>query len=268
MTFSYNLVLALFLLAPGFAFVAAVYALGRSTIHEATPPPPNSIMALAMVTGGALLAHTSAAIFFLACHVVAGWTGWWWPTADPNPYYLAWRLTGADGLATTSAFAWILGLLTLLSAVTYGATRLVMRSPLGRSDLVGAALYGWFWQIEKTRGAYAYVLTQFEGDNGAVGYQGALESVTLDADKQISSLVLADAEPFSIKVDADGKVVRTASPRADNKLRVLLIRAEIRNIVYTPIVYEGDVSPEEILGGDGARTATPASDPNLGAATD
>jgi hypothetical protein len=246
-TFSYNLVLALFLLAPGFAFVAAVYAIGRSTIHEATPPPPNSIMALAMVTGGALFAHTLAAIFFLACHGVASVTGWWWPTVDPNPYYLAWRLAGADGLATSTAFAWILGLLTVLCGATYGATRWVMGSRMGRSDLIGAALYGWFWQIEKTRGAYAYVLTQFEGDNGAVGYQGALESVTLDADKQLSSLVLADAELFSIKVDVEGKVVRTATPRADNKLRVLLTRTEIRNIAYTPIVYEDDVAPGEMV---------------------
>ncbi|MGH1558054.1 hypothetical protein ACRAWD_10215 [Caulobacter segnis] len=61
MTFSYNLVLALFLLAPGFAFVAGVYATGRSAIHEASPPPPNSIMALAMVTGASLVAHTAAA---------------------------------------------------------------------------------------------------------------------------------------------------------------------------------------------------------------
>lgn len=246
MTFSYNLVLALFLLAPGFAFVAAVYAIGRSAIHEASPPPPNSIMALAMVTGGALLAHTAAALFFLACHVIAGWTGLWWPTADPNPYYLAWRLAGADGLATSSAFAWILSLLSLLSLATYGFTRWIMRGRLGRSDLVGAALYGWFWQIEKSRGAYAYVLTQFEGDNGAVGYQGALESVTLDADKQVSSLVLADAELFSIKVVDDGRVVRTPTPRADNKLRVLLTRAEIRNIAYTPIVYYDDVQPGEL----------------------
>lgn len=74
MTFSYNLVLALFLLAPGFAFVAGVYATGRSAIHEASPPPPNSIMALARVTGGSLVAHTFAAILFMLGHALSSWT--------------------------------------------------------------------------------------------------------------------------------------------------------------------------------------------------
>lgn len=240
MTFSYNLVLALFLLAPGFAFVAGVYATGRSAIHEASPPPPNSIMALAMVTGGSLVAHAAAATLFLACHVVSGWTHWSWPTLDPNPYYQAIHLAAGDGLAISASFAWILSLLTLLCVATYLVTRAIMNSPIGRSELVGGALYGWFWQIEKTQGAYAHVLTQFENEHGAVGYQGLLEYVTLDAEKQISSLVLTQAEPFSLTVLRDRHLQRTPTPRADRKLRVLLTKPEIRNIVYSPLVFEDD----------------------------
>lgn len=250
MTFSYNLVLALFLLAPGFAFVAGVYATGRSAIHEASPPPPNSIMALAMVTGGSLVAHAVAAIFFLACHVVSGWTHWSWPTLDPNPYYQAIHLAGGDGLATSSSFAWILSLLTLLCVATYGATRALMNSPIGRSEPVGGALYGWFWQIEKAQGAYAYVLTRFEKDGRTVGYQGFLEYVTLDSEKQISSLVLTHAEPFSLTVQRNGQVHRTPTPRADRKLRVLLTKAEIKNIVYTPLILEGEQGSEAETGAD------------------
>ncbi|MBO9544360.1 hypothetical protein [Caulobacter sp.] len=257
MTFSYNLVLALFLLAPGFAFVAGIYATGRAAIHEASPPPPNSIMALAMVTGGSLVAHTVAAVIFLLCHVLNMWTRWHWPTLDPNPYYQARHLAAADGLATSASFAWILSLLTLLCLGTYLATRAVMNSPIGRSELIGGALYGWFWQIEKTQGAYAYVLTQFENDHGTVGYQGLLEYVTLDAEKQISSLVLTRAEPFSLTVLEDRHIQRTPTPRTDKKLRVLLTKAEIKNIVYTPLVFEDDQGVEAddsdpivVLGGD------------------
>jgi len=260
MTFSYNLVLALFLLAPGFAFVAGVYATGRAAIHEASPPPPNSIMALAMVTGGSLVAHTVAAIVFLLCHVFAAWTHWYWPTLDPNPYYQARHLAGADGLATSVSFAWILFLLTLLCLGTYLFTRAIMSGPIGRSELVGGALYGWFWQIEKTQGAYAYVLTQFENDHGTVGYQGLLEYVTLDAEKQISSLVLTRAEPFSLTVLEDRHVQRTPTSRADNKLRVLLTKAEIKNIVYSPLVFDDDQGVEAEMSDEGDPITAPGGD--------
>ncbi|WP_297506748.1 hypothetical protein [uncultured Caulobacter sp.] len=254
--------MALFLLAPGFAFVAGVYATGRSAIHEASPPPPNSIMALAMVTGGSLVAHTFAAAVFLLGHVLNSWTRWSWPAPDPNPYYQAMHLAGGDGTATSASFAWILLLLTLLCVGTFLATRGVMSSPIGRSERVGSALYGWFWQIEKTQGAYAYVLTQFENDHGTVGYQGLLEYVTLDAEKQISSLVLAHAEPFSLAILEDRKVQRTATPRADRKLRVLLTKSEIKNIVYAPLVFEDEADLEVEI------DEHPASDPLLGDGTD
>ncbi|MGH1558053.1 hypothetical protein ACRAWD_10210 [Caulobacter segnis] len=35
-------------------------------------------------------------------------------------------------------------LLTLLCVATYLVTRAIMNSPIGRSELVGGALYGWF----------------------------------------------------------------------------------------------------------------------------
>lgn len=251
MTFSYNLVLALFLLAPGFAFVAGVYATGRSAIHEASPPPPNSIIALAMVTGGSLVAHTVAAVLFLLCHALNGWTHWYWPTLDPNPYYQAIHLARGDGLATSASFAWVLSLLSLLCLGTFLVTRAIMNSRTGRSELIGGALYGWFWQIEKAQGAYAYVLTQFETEHGTVGYQGFLEYVTLDADKQISSLVLTRAEPFSLTVRENRQVQRTPTPRVDRKLRVLLTKAEIKNIAYTPLVLEEDLDDEVEDSGDG-----------------
>ncbi|MGH1558052.1 hypothetical protein ACRAWD_10205 [Caulobacter segnis] len=81
-----------------------------------------------------------------------------------------------------------------------------------------------------------------------------MEYVTLDAEKQISSLVLTQAETFSLTVLPDRHVQRTPTPRADRKLRVLLTKAEIRNIVYSPLVFEDD---QEVLAEAGASETDP-----------
>jgi hypothetical protein len=56
-TLSFNLILGLFLLAPGLAVFAALYHGSRLGPVESPPPPPGSILALSIVTVGALIAH-------------------------------------------------------------------------------------------------------------------------------------------------------------------------------------------------------------------
>jgi hypothetical protein len=94
-TFSFNLVLALFLLAPGFAFVMGVYYGGPRTKLEPTPPPPNSLLALALVTSGALAAHLACAGFYAVCELIALAAKASWSLPHPNPYVVALGLNGA-----------------------------------------------------------------------------------------------------------------------------------------------------------------------------
>lgn len=65
MTFSFNLVVGLFLLAPGFAVFAGVYHSSNLGPVRSPPPPPGSILALSIVSIGALIAHFLGAVLFL-----------------------------------------------------------------------------------------------------------------------------------------------------------------------------------------------------------
>lgn len=246
MTFSYNLVLALFLLSPGFSLVAGVYAVGRSS-REVAPPPPNSIMALAMVTGGALVAHALTASFFAVGGAIVAGLGCWWTLPHPNPYVLAIGLGHVPASQAGLGVAWILVALSIMCLVTYASTRSFMSSRLARTRTVGANLYGWFWQIEETRGAFAYVLTNFESEDWSTGYWGIMEYVTLDSERQISTIVLAEAEAFTMAVDKKtGDLRRQPSSRPGRKLRVYLTKAEIRNIAFVPVVYDDDPDVEAV----------------------
>ncbi len=246
MTFSYSLVLALFLLSPGFSFVAGIYAVGRSS-REVSPPPPNSIMALAMVTGGALVAHALTASLFAVGAAIVTKLGWWWSLPHPDPYVLALDLTHVPVVHAGLGVAWILVALSIMSLVTYASTRAFMGSRLARTRTIGANLYGWFWQIEETRGAFAYVLTNFESEDWSTGYWGIMEYVILDSERQISTLVLAEAEAFTMAVDKEtGELRRRPSSREGRKLRVYLTKAEIRNIAFVPVVYDDDPDVEPV----------------------
>jgi hypothetical protein len=64
LTFSFTLVLGLFLLAPGLAAFAGLYHGSKLGRIEAPPPPPGSILALSIVTVGAMVAHLVGALVF------------------------------------------------------------------------------------------------------------------------------------------------------------------------------------------------------------
>lgn len=236
MTFSYSLVLALFLLAPGFAVVAAIYTAGGPNRLEATPPPPNSVMALALVTGGALAAHALAAIFFAICHLIALVLGIAWSLPDPDPYLVAMALGTASPPIAAIGLAWILLLLVALSSGSFLLVRAILTGPLGQSEAIKAALYGWLHDLYRDDGAIAYVVTNLAVNNAVVGYEGAVEYVILDADRQVQTLVLADAQMFTLaSPNRHGHVDRIEHPR-EIKLPLLTLKgSEIKNIVFDQI---------------------------------
>ncbi|KQV58619.1 MULTISPECIES: hypothetical protein [unclassified Caulobacter] len=234
MTFSFNLVLALFLLAPGFAFVMGVYYGGPRTRLEPTPPPPNSLVALALVTSGALAAHLACAGFYAACELIALWSKASWSLPHPNPYVVALGLNGAADRYREFGLFWALLNLTALSAATFGATRLVIDWRLRKHSRIRGALYGWMSEATISEGAIAYVVTTLELDGAAVGYEGLVEYMTLDSSKQIVSLVLSDCELFTM-VAKGGMVHRVRNPREEPLENIVLGREAIRNIAFTPV---------------------------------
>jgi hypothetical protein len=233
-TFSYSLVLALFLLAPGFAFVAAIYAASGRNRMEAAPPPPNSIMALAIVTGGALAAHSLTALFFALCHLAAWLFKASWSLAEPDPYVLSLHLGALPPADAALGLAWILAVLTVVCALTFLITRRLIHGTASNWPALNAALYGWLHEIREDDGALAYVVTHLTLDGAAIGYEGVVDYVVLDSEKQILSLVLIDAQTFTL-VAKGGIVHRVPNPRDVKMERLVLTKSEIRNIAFDPI---------------------------------
>lgn len=224
MIFSFTLVLALFLLAPGFAFVAGVYSGGFRTRLEASPPPPNSVITLALVTSGALAAH-----FVLSAVYGLGFGG-----SHPNPYAVALHLPQASEAERGADLLWVLSNLSAVTIATFVATRLFIGWQLRSHGLVRNALYGWLAEATAAEGAIAYVVTSLELDGAAIGYEGVLEYMTLDSSKRIVSLVLIDCELFTL-VAKGGMVHRVRNPRQTPLENIVLAGEAIRNVAFTPI---------------------------------
>lgn len=234
MTFSFNLVLALFLLAPGFAFVAGIYSGGFKTRLETSPPPPNSIIALALVTAGALAAHMCWSMLYGLGQLIAGamQLSWAWP--NPNPYLDALKLSSGTDRAQSLGLPWILINLAMLTSATFLATQRFLDWGLERHAPVRNALYGWLAEATAVEGAIGYVVTNLELDGAAIGYEGILDYVTLDSSKQVVSLVLSDCELFTL-VAKGGIVHRVPNPRQAPLENIVLHREAIRNMAFTAI---------------------------------
>jgi len=233
-TFSFNLVLALFLLAPGFAFVAGVYSGGFKTRLETSPPPPNSIIALALVTAGALAAHVCWSMLYGLGESIAGVMDWWWNWPSPNPYLDALRLASGADKAQSLVLPWMLFNLAALTGLTFFATQWLLGRGLEKYAVVRNALYGWLAEATAVEGAIGYVVTSLELDGATIGYEGILEYVTLDSSKQVVSLVLSDCELFTL-VAKGGMVHRVPNPRQTPLENIVLHREAIRNMAFTPI---------------------------------
>ena len=234
MTFSFNLVLALFLLAPGFALVAGIYSGGFKTRLETSPPPPNSIITLALVTGGALLGHLTWTALYGLGELVAAAAHLGWTLPHPNPYLAALKLATDDDRAKNLGLLWTLANLSALTVLSFVATRLLIGWQLQSHGVVRNALYGWMAEATAVEGAIGYVVTNLELDGAAIGYEGVLDYVTLDSSKQIVSLILTDCELFTL-VAKGGIVHRVANSRQKPLENIVLSRDAIRNMAFTPI---------------------------------
>lgn len=99
MSLIFNLILALFLLAPGWGIFAGVYAGGQRPFRPAAAEP-GSIHALAVVAIGSLLCHALSAWAFVGMEHYCAGHACFRLDYDPNPYEIILRLR--DSLARGS----------------------------------------------------------------------------------------------------------------------------------------------------------------------
>lgn len=241
MTFSFTLVLGLFLLAPGFAVFAAIYHGARLGPVESPPPPPGSILALAIVTVGALAAHLSGALAFWGQDVLCERVRCLAVDHEPNVYADLFNIARAKSAVTGAEVVAILVSLAVLTAATFALTRSVAQALAGRAGLKGV-LYGWLADVAVAEAAdeavLAYVVSDVEQDGTVVGYEGVVANLTTNADKEITSILLEGAETFYLRVSQSG-VVRRKVNRTSPIPQLYLDRSRIKNVAFERVRFVG-----------------------------
>lgn len=224
---SLGLVFALFLLAPGLSFFAGLFLGEHRGGVQPAPPPPGSLTALVLVGMSALAVHALGAVA-LAFAATIGRVQFDFfaeaaATARGAP-------NGARGMAVA------LGYLLALSVAGY----LAARAAYG-FNWVRRSLYGWMADsIERSRRTdryvSAYVLSAVTHDRVRLGYQGLVENVMLDSDREIESLVLLDVSRFTLRLSDHGHVY-TRRHEGDALPRLHLDHTQIGNIVFDVFDY-------------------------------
>ena len=259
MTFSFALVLALFLFAPGFAAYAGLFFGTQSKTFRPAPPAPGSLLSLGLVTIGAILAHAAGALaFWLNDLAVANGLQLIGTRAEPNLYVAVLSASRGSLMLSGGQVFGLLAGLTVLSTAAFFAVAKIVRAEIARSNFA-PLLYGWLADLvadaaPEDRYVTAFALTDTEHDGSFLGYEGVLENVTLTSDKEITSVLLSDCTRFRIKLTDEG-LERTAL-RAGSTIPLLYLeRAQIKNIAFN--VYQL-ADPEEIQAAV-AEGATPAT---------
>jgi len=248
LTITLTVAWALFALAPGLAVFAGLFlSQGRDVVHPSAPAPA-SLIALAIVVFGALGLHTAAAMALAINDITAAsLTAPWVVPFDPNVY--RYFLGARDARLMGSEAALLLGLLLLLSALGFWTTRRFARASKPGSTF-HAFLYGWvspiLEQLEQEEGylkhMIAWVVTDLEAGDLAVGYEGQVEMLSLNSDKQIAWLTLRNCETFVIAPDQD-VARRKPVPREMAIPRLQLEGPHVRNVAFAVVLVAVDAIP-------------------------
>ena len=239
---SLGLVLGLLLLAPGLAAYAAIFHAGDVGPVRSPPPPPGSILTLTIITTGALVAHFSGALVLtlqdLACARLGNCMVIWF---HPNAYaVLADFVFARRPIPTPDGLA-ILGTLLVVTFAAFALTRLAA----GFQPIAGAlrgVLYGWLNEVAVARSAneviLAHVLSDVQNDGSVVGYEGAVANLTVNAQKEITSVLLSDCILFYLLVTKHG--VERIETETDEPIQQLYLdRDRIKNIAFERLRLEG-----------------------------
>ncbi len=238
MTFSFTLVLGLFLLAPGLAAFAGLYHGSKLGRVETTPPPPGSVLALLIVTIAAMVAHLAGALLFWLQDAVCASASCFRVGYEPNVYVALFEVMLAKGQVTGAQVVTILSTLVLLTALAFVSARCVV----GEKALKGM-LYGWLADVAigENRGeaVLAYVVSDVQEDGTVVGYEGVVANMTTNAEKEITSILLDSCEIFYLRVSQRG-VARRKADRDSDIGQLYLDRSHIRNVAFERVKFVDD----------------------------
>ncbi len=239
MTFGFTLVLALCIYAPGFAAYAGLFLGSQSRNFRPAPPAPGSLLAVGLVTAGAIASHAAAAtLFFLNEKLVAAGLAIL-PFGPSNPYLALIAAARAPTALTSAELASILlGLVGLGIATLLVSARLVRTEAFQRR--FAPLLYGWLTDLvraaaSENRVVTAFVLSEIEHEGNFLGYEGVIDTLTLSADKEVIGILLLDCTRFRLQLTGSG-LARDVARASSVIPRLYLERAQIKNIAFN--IYE------------------------------
>ncbi|MFV0625015.1 hypothetical protein ACBY01_13535 [Sphingomonas sp. ac-8] len=233
----------LLFLAPGLAAYAAIYGLfhdGKAIAPE--PPSANTVEAVIVIAGAALLVHAATAALFslngLVCahatcmvRVPAPWL---------DPYHSALDVVGGKGIGGNAVTVALLGVAGQ-SLLTYLAIRGWLRSR-ARRDRLPAWIYGWATSLadaldNSDTAVIAYVMTTVEHDGKTLAYGGLVHDISLKPDGCITRITLTDCERYLI--DLDASLADASLSPALSRFSFMAIDAQtIRNIAFETITFD------------------------------
>ncbi|MES1200319.1 MAG: hypothetical protein ABUS57_02580 [Pseudomonadota bacterium] len=231
---SVGLILALLILLPGFAAYLAIFSIGEQRAFSVTPPPQNSGVGLFVLGAGALAAHTLSAIAFAINDWIADGHALFHMPFMPNVYALALLFETHPESTTGSDIAWMLGYNAALGVASYYLVSSYVQH-WGRKRSA-AMLYGWLTGVveqsaQKDRYVTAFVVTKIQDGDAVVGYEGLLENLEVNSDKEVTAVTLLYATGFLLKIWQYG-ITRQVSQRRQPIPRIYLDRANISNIAF------------------------------------
>lgn len=221
-------VLTAALLLPGLIGLSLFYSSVGTPEVKVTPPPLGAVTSLAIVGILSVLAHAVWSLLLAINHVLPSLIAL--PPFDP--YRLIFLPTGARASAL-DIFAGMAGLtLACLCGAVIGRV-----ADAGAVPWRGRSLFGWLYPIiEKARPAEnyinAYVVTKIENGTDTLGYEGTVENLVLDEQRQIVGVTLINVSTFYLRMNKDG-VKRV---NAKSSLRHLVLRdSDYHNVALVVI---------------------------------
>ena len=235
---SVSLVLAMVLfLSSGLGVYAGFFILGGSAQFKAAPPRPSSIVSFTIVVFGSVLTHAVAST--LAFWLDRGHASWALAHLNhsPNPYEMALQLTAdpksVSGSAISYLLFWTAVIPIIATLLAWGTSYLFLRQ---RS--IASFFYGWMEPIVRQAApdenwVVAFVVTRITIGDHLVGYEGTVKEVTIDPDKQLTSITLVDVERFLL--GRQGRSLRRQTPlESVPKIETLHIPSDrIENTAFT-----------------------------------
>jgi len=242
-------VLTAALLLPGILGLSIFYSSVGTSEVKVTPPPLGTVTSIAIAGLVSLISHMAWSALLVLNGVLPHYIRL--PAFDP--YRLLFTATGQQ-VGGAEMFAGMAGLVCACAAGgIFGRI-----AAAGTWEWRGRFLFGWLYPIiEKASPAEnyinAYVVTKIENGSDTLGYEGTVENLVLDEQRQIVGVTLINVATFYLRMNKDG--IRRIN--AKSNLPHLVLRASDYHNVALVVIRDESV-PDDILEpdphADGAQT--------------